>query len=234
MHPQRRSDLTESTAPNRNKGRNVKPNPIRQFLGQRLLAALLGVSSVGPAMAAPLQLPALVEPASQEHHVGKVIFVELVTPDLAAAKQFYAGLFGWTYRDIQVGGKAYAAAFLDGRPVAGLFHNAVLAGERRQPAWLTFVAVRDVDAAKTIALQHGAKVLFVPHCIPDRGCEAVFADPQGAVFAVLASTQSPDRCSSRGNRRSCRPSRDRERAHRTRWKDHSGSGRFPWREPKVT
>jgi predicted enzyme related to lactoylglutathione lyase len=185
-------------------------------------------------MAAPLQLPALVEPASQEHHVGKVIFVELVTPDLAAAKQFYAGLFGWTYRDIQVGGKAYAAAFLDGRPVAGLFHNAVLAGERRQPAWLTFVAVRDVDAAKTIALQHGAKVLFVPHCIPDRGCEAVFADPQGAVFAVLASTQSPDRCSSRGNRRSCRPSRDRERAHRTRWKDHSGSGRFPWREPKVT
>jgi hypothetical protein len=30
--------------------------------------------------------------------------------------------------------------------------------------------------------------LFEPHSIPDRGREAVFADPQGATFAVLASS----------------------------------------------
>ena len=189
MHPQRCSELIDSIAPNKRKGRNVKPNRVRQFFGHGLLAALLSVASAGPIMATLPQLPALVEPASQEHHVGKVIFVELVTPDLAAAKQFYGELFGWTYRDIQAGGKAYATAFLDGRPVAGLFHNAVPAGERRQPAWLTFIAVRDLDAAKTVALQHGAKVLFEPHSIPDRGQEAVFADPQGAIFAVLASSR---------------------------------------------
>jgi hypothetical protein len=137
-------------------------------------------------MASPL--PALVEPDSQEHHIGKVVFVELVTPDLAVAKQFYGGLFGWTFRDIQVGGTAYAEASLDGYPVAGLIQKDIPADEHRQPAWLTFIAVRDVDAAKQIALQHGAKVLFEPHSIPDRGREAVFADPQGAVFAVLASS----------------------------------------------
>jgi predicted enzyme related to lactoylglutathione lyase len=153
-----------------------------------LLAALLVVAGAAPVMASPLQLPALVEPASQEHHIGKVIFVELVTPDLAAAKQFYAGLFGWTFRDIQAGGTEYAEASLDGRPVAGLIHKDVPAGERRQPAWLSFFAVRDVDAAKKIAVQHGAKVLFEPRSIPNRGREAVFADPQGAVFAVLASS----------------------------------------------
>jgi hypothetical protein len=139
-------------------------------------------------MAAPIQLPAIVEPASQEHHVGKLIFVELVTPDLAAAKQFYAGLFGWTYRDIQAGGTAYAEAFFDGRPVAGLIHKSLPASEHRQPAWLSFFAVRDVDAAKKVILQNGAKVLFEPHSIPGRGREAIFADPQGAVFAVLASS----------------------------------------------
>jgi hypothetical protein len=139
-------------------------------------------------MAAPLELPAIVEPASQEHHVGKIIFVELVTPDLAAAKQFYARLFGWTFRDIQASGTEYAEAFLDGRPVAGLFHKDVPAGGHRQPAWLTFFAVGDVDTAKKVALQNGAKVLFEPHNLPDRGREAVFADPQGAVFAVLASS----------------------------------------------
>ncbi len=139
-------------------------------------------------MAATLQLPALVEPASQEHHVGKVIFLELVTPDLAASTRFYAGLFGWTFRDIQAGATQYAEASLDGRPVAGLVHRALPAGERRQPAWLSFFAVSDADAAEKIALQHGAKVLFEPHSFADRGREAVFADPQGAVFAVLASS----------------------------------------------
>jgi len=153
-----------------------------------LLAVLLGVAFAVPAMAAPIQLPAIVEPASQEHHVGKLIFVELVTPDLAAAKQFYAGLFGWTYRDIQAGGTAYAEAFFDGRPVAGLIHKSLPASEHRQPAWLSFFAVRDVDAAKKVILQNGAKVLFEPHSIPGRGREAIFADPQGAVFAVLASS----------------------------------------------
>jgi predicted enzyme related to lactoylglutathione lyase len=164
------------------------PDRAGHFLRKGVLAAFLGVVGAVPIMAAPLQLPAIVEPASKEHHVGKVIFVELVTPDLAAAKKFYAGLFGWTFRDIQVGGTSYAEAFLDGRQVAGLIHKDVPAGEHRQPVWLSFFAVGDVDLAKNVALQNGAKVLFEPHNIPDRGKEAVFADPQGAVFVVLASS----------------------------------------------
>jgi predicted enzyme related to lactoylglutathione lyase len=153
-----------------------------------LLAAVLCIAGVAPVMAAPPVLPALVDPASDEHHVGKVIFVELVTPDLAAAKQFYAGLFGWTFQDTQFGEFQYAEASHDGIPVAGLVQRAIPAGQQRQPAWLTFIAARDVDATTQTALQHGAKVLFEPHSIPDRGREAVFADPQGAVFAVLASS----------------------------------------------
>jgi predicted enzyme related to lactoylglutathione lyase len=168
--------------------RSFKHEWHNSFIRQVLLAVFLGVACAVPVMAAQIQLPAIVEPASQEHHVGKLIFVELVTPDLDAAKKFYAGLFGWTFRDIQDSGTKYAEAFLDGRPVAGLIHKNVPASEYRQPAWLSFFAVGDVDAAKKVALQNGAKVLFEPHSIPDRGREAVFADPQGAVFAVLASS----------------------------------------------
>ncbi|MGA7951776.1 MAG: VOC family protein [Thiobacillaceae bacterium] len=187
MYPQHSNDSVDF-APNEIRSRRMLPKQARHLFKLALLAALLGVASAAPAMASPLLLPAIVEPASQEHHVGKVIFVELVTPDLAAAKQFYAGLFGWTFRDIQAGKTEYAEASLDGRPVGGLIQRAVPAGEHRQPAWLSFIAVRDVDAAKEIALQRGAKVLFEPHSIPDRGREAVLADPQGAVFAVLASS----------------------------------------------
>ena len=188
MHTQIRSNLINSVVPNRISSHRMWPYRTGHFLRQGLLAAFLCVVGAVPIMAAPLQLPAIVEPASQEHHPGKLVFVELVTPDLAAAKQFYAGLFGWTFRDIQSGGTRYAEAFLDGHPVAGLIHKDVPADKQRQPAWLSFFSVGDVDAAKKVALQNGAKVLFEPHNVPDRGQEAVFTDPQGAVFVVLASS----------------------------------------------
>jgi len=187
MHPQRSSNLIDSI-PNQIGPQRMQPDRAGHFLRRGLLAVLLCVACAVPVMAAPVHLPAIVEPPSQEHHIGKLIFVKLVTPDIAAAKQFYGELFGWTFRDIQAGGTKYAEAFLDGRLLAEIIHKQVPASEHRQPTWLCFFAVGDVDAARKAALQHGAKVLFEPHSVPDRGREAVFADPQGAVFAVLASS----------------------------------------------
>jgi predicted enzyme related to lactoylglutathione lyase len=160
-------------------------------LRRALAAAVFGLSAAAPLMAQPLQLTPLVPlvtPGSAEHHVGKVVLVQLVTPDLTTAKRFYGGLFGWQFRDLRLGGDDYAEASLDGQLVAGLMHKAVAAGERRQSSWLTFLAVRDVDATRKLAVANGAKVLLEPHTIPNRGREAIFADPQGAVFAVLASS----------------------------------------------
>jgi predicted enzyme related to lactoylglutathione lyase len=59
---------------------------------------------------------------------------------------------------------------------------------------LTFIAVRDVDAAKRVALAHGAKVVSDARNYPSRGRQAVLSDPEGAVFAVLASSSgdAPD------------------------------------------
>ena len=172
----------------------------RAFFRRWLLLALLGAAGAVPALAAPLRLPPLVAPANRQHLVGKVVLVELVTPDLAAAERFYGGLFGWTFRDISAGTTEYAEALLDGRPVAGLIQRPLPAGQHVQPAWLTFFSVRDVDSAEGIALRHGAKLLFAPHSFPDRGREAVFADPEGAVFAVLASSSGdpPDFLSAPG------------------------------------
>ena len=187
MHPQRSSNLIDPI-PNRIGPQRLRPDRAGHFFRRGLLAVLLCVACAVPVMAAPVHLPAIVEPPSHEHHIGKLIFVQLVTPDIAAAKQFYGGLFGWTFRDIQAGGTKYAEAFLDGRLVAEIIHKNVPASEHRQPAWLSFFAVGDVDAAKKAALKNGAKVLFEPHSVPDRGREAVFSDPQGAVFALLASS----------------------------------------------
>jgi hypothetical protein len=139
-------------------------------------------------MAASIELPPIVEPASSEHHAGKVIWADLATPDLASAKRFYGGLFGWTFRELHARHTDYILALLDGRPVAGLLQKAISPGERRQPAWLTFIAASDVDATTRNALANGAKILAQARDFPQRGRQAVLADPQGAVFAVLASS----------------------------------------------
>jgi len=141
-----------------------------------------------PVAAQTVQLPPIETPASTEHHLGKIVLVELITPNLAGAKNFYAGLFGWTFRDRQTGGTDYAEALLQGRPVAGLVYRPLPANTKRSPAWLAFFSVGDVDAATQTARQQGGRVLFGPRTVPDRGREAVLADPQGAIFAIIASS----------------------------------------------
>ena len=162
----------------------------RNLPGYGLCAALLYAAGTAVVQAAPgaaLELPPLTQPASGEHHVGKVVWADLATPDLEGARHFYGGLFGWTFRSVP-GDPDYSLALLDGAPVAGLFQKKLTAGpSQQQPAWLTFLAVRDVAAAQQAALQDGGRVLSKGHYYPQRGRQAVLADPDGAVFAVLAA-----------------------------------------------
>jgi predicted enzyme related to lactoylglutathione lyase len=161
----------------------------RNLAGQWLCGALLYAAAAAvahAALGAAVVLPPLTQPASGEHHVGKVVWVDLVTPDLEGAKRFYGGLFAWTFRDVP-GERNYALALLNGEPVAGVFQKVLPPGQSQQPAWLTFLAVRDVDAAQQAALQDGGKVLSKAHYYAHRGRQAVLADPDGTVFAILAA-----------------------------------------------
>src|ERR1700722_5749146 len=120
-------------------------------------AVLFCVAGLSMARAAEFELPALNNPPSTEHHLGKMVWADLVTPDLAAAEKFYGGLFGWTFRRIRAGSSDYAVAMLDGRPIAGVVEKPIRSGERQQPAWLTFLAADDVEGVKRAAVAHGAK-----------------------------------------------------------------------------
>jgi predicted enzyme related to lactoylglutathione lyase len=169
------------------------PGPGRRFT---TLCAWLGSTLlIAHASAAPLDLPPIVASASAERHAGKVVWRELVTPDLRGAEDFYGAMFGWTFRDAAAGAPAagpaasaaYVIALLGGEPVAGLVRRRAPSGGPVQPAWLNFFAVGDVDAIRHSAEQHGAKVLAEPRSYGRRGRQAILADPQGAVFAILAS-----------------------------------------------
>ena len=152
------------------------------YLPQSILVLLF---SVGVAASAP-SVESAGGSAGAEHHPGKMVWADLVTPNLASAESFYGALFGWTFKRVHAGKSEYAVVLAGGRPVGGALQRPVPPGEHRQPAWLTFIAVQDVDAARRTALSHGAKSLSEPKTYPGRGRQAVLTDPEGAVFALLA------------------------------------------------
>lgn len=163
-----------------------KPGRLRQVLALGLGVAIGGGVGGLSASAAPTNPAVLAATPAIERHVGKVAFVELVTPDLAAARLFYAGLFGWAFQDIPSDTGPFTQVLLDGRIIAGIRQRPAPPG--RRPAWLTFIASTDVDKATANAAQQGAKVFVQPHDIASVGRAALLADPQGAVFAILTTT----------------------------------------------
>jgi uncharacterized protein len=167
----------------------------------RLVATLLISSTVATGLqAASFELPSLNSPDSNEHHAGKIIWADLVTPDMAAAQRFYGGLFGWTFQSISAGKSDYVVASNNGHAIAGIVEKPNSGTARHQSAWLTFISVRDVDAATRTALAHKGKVLTSATTYLKRGRQVVMADPEGAVFALLASSSGdpPDELAASG------------------------------------
>ena len=113
-----------------------------------------------------------------EHGVPS--WVDLGTPDPAAAGEFYSALFGW---DVQPGPPetgGYAMCHLRGRMVAGL-------GPQQNPGppvWSTYINVDDADATAAAVTANGGTTLVPPMEVMDSGRMAVFADPAGAAFGV--------------------------------------------------
>jgi predicted enzyme related to lactoylglutathione lyase len=110
---------------------------------------------------------------------GTFSWAELATSDAAGAKAFYAGLFGWEYRDDPIGdGQVYSTARRDGGQVAALFAS------DQPPHWNCYVTVESADAAAAGASEHGGRVLAEPFDVMAQGRMAVIADPAGAALCL--------------------------------------------------
>jgi predicted enzyme related to lactoylglutathione lyase len=118
-----------------------------------------------------------------EYAPGTFSWVELLTSDEAAAKDFYTALLGWAYEDLPLsGGGHYSMVLKDGKRVAGLHQPG--AEQATPPNWLSYVTVEDADAAAARASELRGTTLAGPFEVESAGRMAVLQDVQGAVFAV--------------------------------------------------
>lgn len=120
------------------------------------------------------------------HAHGTFCWPELATRDSGAAKRFYGSLFGWEFRDNDMGPNGFYTIFTlgDREVAAGYTQMLQQHAEGVPPHWGAYVAVDDADEAATTAEGLGGKLLQPAFDVMDFGRMAVIADPQGAAFSV--------------------------------------------------
>lgn len=117
---------------------------------------------------------------------GAFCWGQLNTSDPAKAEAYYKALFGWTAKTGSgADGVTYTEWSNQGVPIGGMMQ--LPPGSPAPSHWLPYFSVANCDEASAKAQQLGAQVYVAPTDIPHTGRFAVFADPQGAVFAVFQS-----------------------------------------------
>ncbi len=111
---------------------------------------------------------------------GTFCWVDLSTPDVEAAKAFYAGLFGWEIEDRPGPHGSYSMAHVGGEQVAAFAPQATWESERGiPPHWNNYVSVEDAAATQARAAEAGAELFGEAFDVGDFGRIGVFRDPTG-------------------------------------------------------
>ncbi|MEW6583230.1 MAG: VOC family protein [Actinomycetota bacterium] len=124
-------------------------------------------------------------PERTSHPHGTPSWVDVLAPDVPAARAFYEGLFGWEGADQGPQAGGYVMWSLGGRAVAALSPmSAEMSEAGVRPAWTTYVTVDDADAAAQAAADAGGTVVMAPFDVFDAGRMAMLRDPTGGHIAV--------------------------------------------------
>lgn len=125
---------------------------------------------------------------SGHFHPGKFIWFDLATDDPAGARAFYGAVFGWRFDPVDKAPASYTIIEHTGGKIGGMFRQTRPRGAPVGSRWLALMSVADPAKTAEQVRSLGGKVLVAPTMVSGRGADAVFRDPQGAVFGVLASS----------------------------------------------
>jgi len=159
--------------------------PIRKSIAVPLAVAALAVAGAIGAATAPTGAAAAdaVEP-------GRFVWRDLMTRDVAAAKQFYGELFGWRFENARRSDRPYVIARSANVPIAGIVDITGMADAG--PQWLSYLSVADVDKSVAFVRAERGKVLVEPRDLPIARV-AVITDPEGAPLGLARLRRSaPD------------------------------------------
>lgn len=119
--------------------------------------------------------------ATRLNETGALCWVELRTPEPAAAQAFYTTVFGWSVN----AGDGYTQWGVAGQDFGGMMEMGADFPAGIPPHWALYFGVDDVDATVAQATDLGGAVHVPGTDIPGTGRFALLTDPQGGAFAVF-------------------------------------------------
>jgi predicted enzyme related to lactoylglutathione lyase len=111
-------------------------------------------------------------------------WIELITSDAPAARDFYRDLLGWQFNDVMPMGERGDYLFIDheGNRLGAI---SPWIGEGQPPMWRFYFGVAEIDAAFAAAKANGGTILQEPHEVPGGDHTFVVIDPAGAQVAFV-------------------------------------------------
>ena len=123
-----------------------------------------------------------------ERSPGQFCWINVLTPDPAAAQGFFADLLGWTY--LEIPGMGHRVQ-VDGRDIGGMFDHAASGTPPGTPVGIgVMVLVNDADATVARVAELGGRAK-PPFDIGPQGRMAECYDPNGANFDLWQPFASP-------------------------------------------
>jgi uncharacterized protein len=112
---------------------------------------------------------------------GKFYWNERMSRDVEGTKKFYASTMGWSFDGMPTpDGGTYWIAKMGDEPVGGLFDINGADYQGVPEAWMSYIAVDDVDARVKKATAAGAKLMKPIFEVPGVGRIAILLEPGGA------------------------------------------------------
>ncbi|MGR9106317.1 MAG: VOC family protein [Gammaproteobacteria bacterium] len=159
------------------------PLPLRAVYRSMLMVLLSGVwACSSPGIE---RIPPVTPVATHRQQVGKVVWHDLLTSDVSAAKRFYGALFNWTFKNEE--DPNYTVILNYSRPIGGIVSVESFAEVGGSARWLASLSVKDVDQAAEFVRTSGGLIHEKPQDISGRGRLAIVSDPQDAQFVLLRS-----------------------------------------------
>jgi predicted enzyme related to lactoylglutathione lyase len=152
--------------------------------GTRLRSRLVALwMALMAAACAPMPLTPITPAPTGRHQPGQVVWHDLLTDDVAAAKRFYGPLFGWTFQTLG----RYTLVLNNGSPIAGMVEDATIANGAQGAWWVLYLSVDAVDETARWVEKAGGSLIRGPAEMANRGRYAMIGDPQGAALVLLRS-----------------------------------------------
>lgn len=126
-------------------------------------------------------------------YLGRFIWRESMSQDVEKTKAFYGGLFGWTFKGMDMGAMGTYTIIEHPSTQMGIGGIMQLGKEQAQVPthWASYCAVKDVDASIAKAKELGGKSHWGPMDVPNVGRMAGIMGFDGAALAIMAP-QGPD------------------------------------------